>query len=170
MILEAVSNPQYIGASLDFVWVIRRSSNVEWMSKELEELKRRAESGPVDLRIHIFITKEASSKTPGDSEKKLTNIQVHFVSKSSVEGQSCNTKRAVVKYRTCFERPSLQEIVEQFTEDRAIALYSTRVIASGPASMGQDLRSAVAACNDTRKVMKGDMRFNISLDWDDRMG
>lgn len=141
------------------------------MRKEHEELKRRAEIGPVDLRIHIFVTDTSRPGTVSDeNEKTITDTEIRPVSESSSEGQCCDTKHPAVRSDICFERPSLQKIVERFTEERAINLYSTRVIASGPASMGHDLRRAVASCNDTGKVLKGDMRYNISLDWDDRMG
>lgn len=71
---------------------------------------------------------------------------------------------------TSFHRPSLNTIVSEFRESRASSGYRTRVIGSGPASMGHDLRAAVAACNDGRKVWKDEKIYDVSLDWDDRMG
>jgi hypothetical protein len=46
----------------------------------------------------------------------------------------------------------------------------TRVIGSGPASMGHDLRAAVAKWNDGPKVLRDEKLWDMSLDWDDRMG
>jgi ferric-chelate reductase len=65
---------------------------------------------------------------------------------------------------TSFHRPSLNKIVSEFRESYASSGHRTRVIESGPASMGHDLRAAVAACNDGRKVWKDEKIYNVYLD------
>ncbi len=67
-------------------------------------------------------------------------------------------------------RPSLYNIVTGFRECRASSTFRTRVIGSGPASRGHDLRAVVARCNDGLKAFKDEKLWDVSLDWDDRMG
>jgi hypothetical protein len=52
---------------------------------------------------------------------------------------------------------------------RAISSYTTRIIGSGFGGTGGDLRIAVAAFNDGRKVWRGEKIWDVSLDWDGRM-
>lgn len=166
------------GAAIDFVWIIRRSSNLEWITTELEQLKERADHGSFDLRIHIFITRDnaqpdarSSLNLPKAGEKSLTNLDISPVSTDKSSATTISTKeKSGLGCRIYFERPSLKKIVNRFMENRALSSYRTRVIASGPASMGHDLRAAVAAVNDSGKVWRGDSRWDVSLDWDDRMG
>jgi hypothetical protein len=51
----------------------------------------------------------------------------------------------------------------------ATSSYMTRIIGSGCGGTGADLRTAVAAFNDGRKVWRGEKIWDVSLDWDGRM-
>jgi hypothetical protein len=61
-------------------------------------------------------------------------------------------KRELETTDITFQRPSLHIIVSGFRERRGSPAYCTRVIGSSQASMGHDLRAAVAACNNGRKA------------------
>lgn len=179
LVLTATASPIFVGAAIDFVWIIRRASNTQWISQELAELKRRAARLNLDLRIYIFVTQEDPRAT--DAEVQVVDagvdekdLAVSAIKASPRSGALINsTERTQSNFKMTYlraQRPSLHELVTDFVESRASSKWRTRVIASGPASMGSDLRAAVAALNDGGKVWRDDRRFDISLDWDDRMG
>jgi DMSO/TMAO reductase YedYZ heme-binding membrane subunit/NAD(P)H-flavin reductase len=76
--------------AIDFVWMVRRYSNIDWCKSELEVLRHRARQAGVNLRIHIFVTKESRSQhgnaslqpaSTRDAEKVVTstdNEQAHL--------------------------------------------------------------------------------------------
>lgn len=185
--------------SIDFVWIIRRQSNISWIKAELDHLKRRGLESGANLRIHVFVTQESrsesraasirsaaastSSSPPSkdgarpvqDDEKITSEGQDSVVAMSSSSSETGSLEKAVKGEKDNFSitfmddhHPSLGQVVERFMEQRAVGEYRTRVVASGPRGMGSDLRSAVAAANDGAKVWKGEGRFDVSLEWDDR--
>lgn len=180
LVLAATALPVFVGAAIDFVWIIRRASNTQWISQELAELKRRAARLNVDLRIHVFVTQEDPKAT--DAEVPIVDVDIDEKDPavSAMKGPSpgsdasiCSVEEGQRNFKITYlraQRPSLHELVTEFVESRASSKLRTRVIASGPASMGSDLRAAVAALNNGGKVWRDDRRFDISLDWDDRMG
>jgi NAD(P)H-flavin reductase len=178
LVLATTASPWFAGATVDFVWIIRRASNIQWISNELSELKQRASQGNLDLRIHIFITQEdTEEKGAGiiNSDEKEMTIEATKGSSSTSEGsvsslEKCEQQRNYKLTYLKAQRPSLHDIVTDFLSSRASSLHRTRVVASGPASMGHDLRAAVAISNDGSKVWKDDRKFDVSLEWDDRMG
>lgn len=179
LVLAATSSPAFTGVPIDFIWMIRRSSNKQWIASELDELKRRSRTEKLDLRIHIYVTQEGADSdktelidTPSDnnSTSKTADDQIEPVSNSCCSSASTSSNP---NYNTTYmdaQHPSLASIVSSFLENRAHSRFKTRVIASGPQGMGTDLRSAVARVNDGSKVWKGDMRWDVELEWDDRMG
>ncbi|CAL3967199.1 unnamed protein product [Diplocarpon coronariae] len=180
LVLAATSFPT--AAAIDFVWIIRRASNTMWIADELDVLRRRAAQRHVDLRIHIYITQEAPSQSSSDawvtSLPEVTcctereEIGAHSSPSSpAVSGNEKPVSKGTYQHSLILsERPSLDRIVTSFLDARVNSAYRTRVIASGPASMGHDLRRVVAASNDGGKVWKDDKRWDVELDWDDRMG
>ena len=175
--------------AIDFVWMIRRQSNMKWCSPEIDVLKRRATEAGVDLRIHIFVTQESrcqcsdpvgsTRSSTRDGEKEIVDhekpeaIEPESSSSSVSTGGSIEKaiKGEVNNYSVTFmddHHPSLGQVVKRFMEERAVSAFRTRVVASGPRGMGSDLRAAVASVNDGGKVWKGDGRFDVSLEWDDR--
>ncbi|KAF8847696.1 hypothetical protein BDZ45DRAFT_718947 [Acephala macrosclerotiorum] len=177
LVLAAASTSSLPGAAIDFVWIIHRLLNMEWITIEPEQLKKRAERESFDLRVHIFITQDtaqqdtSSPDLPSTGEKSLTDLDIAPVCTDRSSGSTpLKHEKSDESCRVCFERPSPKEIVNNFLKDRAVSPYRARVIASGPASMGHDLRAAVAAVNDGEKVWRGDNRGDVSLNWDDRMG
>ncbi|EKD21775.1 uncharacterized protein L3040_005761 [Drepanopeziza brunnea f. sp. 'multigermtubi'] len=173
--LAATSLPST--AAIDFVWVIRRASSTQWIASELETLKRRAAQGKVDLKIHLYITRESPSQTATETATEFPAATPEHegkdIKKACESSSSLSSLSSSANFTTTYlpsHRPSLHAIVTSFLETRANAEYRTRVIASGPACMGHDLRSAVAASNDGAKVWKNDRRWDVELEWDDRMG
>jgi NAD(P)H-flavin reductase len=143
VVLAATASPSFAGAPINFVWIIRRAPNTQWISRELDELKRRAALQSTNLRIKIFVTQEdsnaADSEVPiVDIDEKDNTISVAKGSSSGSEISSSSIEKGrqsnfSITYLTG-QRPSLQEMVEEFIESRASSSWRTRVIASGPAS------------------------------------
>jgi ferric-chelate reductase len=178
-VLAAILNPAFNGAAVDFVWIIRRSSNMQWISAELEELQRRSNTKHLNLNIHIYVTQEHNSKATVPvlahpvGEDKVIDIGTEPLteadsvpSRSEKDSENPNFKISYFNSR----HPSLQDIITCFTETRASFDYRTRVIASGPAGMGYDLGAALAGLNDGGKVWKGERKWDVDLHRDDRMG
>lgn len=180
VVLAATLSPTFDGAAIDFIWIIRRSSSISWISAELNELKRRSSMNRhLNINIHIYVTQEDGTKgttlpqANSLGEDKAIDIEIEPLteadsssSRSEVDSRNLNFKVSYLNSR----HPSLQNIVSEFIETRASFDYRTRVIASGPSGIGHDLRAAVAELNDGNKVWKGQWKFDIDLHWDDRMG
>jgi NAD(P)H-flavin reductase len=179
LVLDASSSQAFTGVPIDFIWMIRRFSNLSWISSELAELKKRAKDEKLDLRIHIFITQESSpsasappSITDFPTTQNLKDEENSPVEKSCCSSSSISSSTPQTYTETFMDsvHPSLDSITRTFLETRARNGYRTRVIASGPQSMGADLRKSVAECNDSGKVWRGERRWDLELAWDDRMG
>lgn len=189
LILAATASQVFIGAAVDLVWIVRRISNLSWIETELAELKRRAEPQNINLRIHIFVTQESSTTSLSssstnpipivtlDEKNNAITSMLPTDSCSSNTGSSCKSQSQAceksLNYKVTYlkaKRPSLEALVGEFVEDRARGEYRTRVVASGPAGMGKDLRGAVAGVNRAGKVWRGERRWDVGLEWDDRMG
>jgi NAD(P)H-flavin reductase len=120
VILEAASSSRFSKVAIDFVWIIRRLSNIKWMREELEDLKRAAYE-PVDLQIHIFVTREipsvdADNPISSSSEKHMAELPLGRTSgeESSVKGPLSDKTRTVINYHIHFKRPLLRDIVGHF--------------------------------------------------------
>jgi NAD(P)H-flavin reductase len=174
VVLSASSSPVFTGIPIDFIWMIRRASNLSWISSELAELKKRAADANLDLRIHIYITQESSpsASAPPSITAKTLDDSISPVEKSCCSSSSISSSTPQTYVETFMDsvHPSLDIITKNFLETRARNGFRTRVIASGPQSMGADLRNSVAACNDSCKVWRGERRWDVELEWDDRMG
>lgn len=141
-------------------------------------------NGCHDVRIRVFVTREddASALVEREKEKEKENEEAITTIRSTTSASSRSVGSAEKGCRSGVEkndleityllaqRPSLHDIVATFMETRASTKCRTRVVASGPASMGSDLRGAVASMNDGAKVWRGDRKWDVSLDWDDRIG
>lgn len=178
LVLAASSCSAFEKVAVDFVWIVRRTVNTRWISAELQELKSRSALGNANLKIHIFVTQEEDASASKTSlphtnvvdEKATAEIDIRPVSlpsSSSSEKAESSTANFDITYLNS-AHPSLHEIVATFMEQRAQTEYRTRVVASGPAGMGEDLRAVVAKCNNGGKVLRGDMRWDVDLTWDDR--
>lgn len=169
VVMVATNSPAHARAAIDFIWMIRRASNMEWVASEMEELKRRAKLSNINLRIHIYITQERSTSisTQAQGGKTSLDIGVNSVAGSQSSVASIREENFHMTFMDD-HHPSLRDVVANFMETRADSAYRTKVIASGPRGMGGDLRAAVAASNDGAKVWRNEKRFDVSLEWDDR--
>ncbi|KAK8245713.1 ferric-chelate reductase-like protein [Phyllosticta capitalensis] len=145
--------------TIDLVWIVRKAANVAWIAPELLELKAAMSAGfAPGLRIKIFVTRDA------DKSDRSTSSQV--LSKSVEE---------VLAPQAGFEvewladhHPSSQEVLGAFVERAAAQGGRCQVVASGPAGLGTDLRSAVAERCDAGRVWRGDESADLELIWDNR--
>lgn len=177
VILTATSSSTFGGAAIDFIWIIRRSSNVQWIFTGLEELKRRSRTMQhLNFNIHIFVTQKYDTKATTESqtrsEEKAVDIRIEPLTEAGSLSSSLDKRLDNVNSKVTYlnsHHPTLQDVVSNFIETRANFDYRTRVIASGPAGMGQDLKAAVARMNDGGKVWEGERRWDVDLHWDDRM-
>jgi hypothetical protein len=64
VILAATSVSLFANAAIDFIWIIRRSTNIRWVSQELEQLKTRTLLARRNLRIHVYVTQEKKALLP----------------------------------------------------------------------------------------------------------
>lgn len=170
LVLAATAAPDFAEVAVDFVWIIRRQSNLQWIASELDGLKRRASSGAINFRVHVYVTQVMDDTfTAQNLEKCLLGVSSKPASEASNGERRIDELDFNITY-TNSEHPSLCNIVSEFKDSRSSSAFRTRVIGSGPASMGHDLRAAVAKWNDGPKVLRDEKLWDMSLDWDDRMG
>lgn len=179
VLMSLAANNQYCCRKglTEFVWVIRRKTDMEWISTELNTLREAAEMFP-SLRIRIFVTREELSPESDGSSSEPTdaNPMDKGFSDKTVEnsccGQPCpneDDQPFMVQHikNSDSAHPNLTPILGNFVS-RTVA-GPTRVMASGPPGMISDLRKAVALSNDPGRVWKGDERCDVQLVYDDRV-
>jgi NAD(P)H-flavin reductase len=184
VILEAIAG-KYSGPSIDFVWIVKEHRDIQWIEPELEQLKNAVMDNEINIRIQIFVTREAEQSATGDA--LLTSIAQLSERSGSIDDEKGGAEKSVTFYRTssstkslgsCVtveylgaQHPDVASIVTNFLEERVAMQFRSRVVGSGPAGMGHDLRKAVAAHNDFKMIWKGEQaRHDVELHWDDRMG
>jgi hypothetical protein len=185
-----------IGAAVQLVWVVRHARDLEWIASELYALKEEAKRASSPLTIKIFVTREPDnrstvteiheSKTSESSccEKKAADHITSAISVSSSSSVALDQKLSLsglLSPQRGFEvnfldnkRPNLEDVVRDYLATGTSGMDvegKVQVVASGPSSMGSDLRTAVAQVNDAGKAWKGTGRAgDIGFYWDDRMG
>ncbi|EHK96143.1 putative Ferric/cupric reductase transmembrane component 1 [Glarea lozoyensis 74030] len=172
LVLAATASKAFTSVPVDFIWIVRRAANLAWIAAELSELKKRAKDENVDLRIHVYITQESSSSSSAPASLKNVPIKTEE-DITPVAKSCCSSSSIATSYTETYMEsvhPSLDSIVRSFLEGRARRELRTRVVASGPAGMGRDLRGAVAGVNDAGRVWRGERAWDVELVWDDRMG
>jgi predicted ferric reductase len=141
-LINATAKP---AGKLHFVWIIRREQNVEWIRQELLELVKKAAERRVELEVVVYVTRDsAKDKEMGEKECGLGGLG-----------------------STVFARPRCEDVVREFV-DATAGKGRSQVLASGPMSMGAELRSAVAEVNDAGRVWKGDQTADVGIYWDAR--
>ncbi|RPB22381.1 hypothetical protein L211DRAFT_826933 [Terfezia boudieri ATCC MYA-4762] len=171
---------------VDFVWIVRRKRNVDWIRDELNKLKRDAHFGGVDLHIKIVITRdcnksekevESTPTSPVESVSGVTGIDIEKeieIQKLSAEKEAMATTSSVSSAGAEQEtdwlqdrHPQVGEIVKRFWEQRCIR-GRVQVLACGPPSMASELRGAIAGCNVPEMVKRGEERGAVGYHWDAR--
>ncbi|KAI0159966.1 ferric reductase NAD binding domain-containing protein [Hypoxylon sp. FL1284] len=158
---------------IQLVWAVRKRDDTRWVEKELETLRKAAKAHKIE--VHIYVTREASSKNPSISEDlpekddlavKEAGLPASAVSVDGVRSESSLDVQKIGGHG--FDRhPDLNKLVKEFVEGTVRG--STTVYASGPGSMISDLRSIIASSNSGTKVWQGNERYDVRLVCDDRL-
>lgn len=154
-----LGQPMLPAAAVDFVWIIRRSQDLRWISTELQQLKDLLPKFP-SLRMNIFITRESETS----SEKSLTEKERVLIKSSSwsssgsTEGEALEElmQQCCRRFKVLFlgdHHPSVEEVVSEFFERADINGGNVEVVGSGPEGLGSDLRDAVARVK-TREAVR----------------
>lgn len=186
LVLEAAGSEAHKAGLVQLVWVVRRARDLAWVKEELGVLRERAAEGRVEVRI--FVTREAGPME-GDGEEvvmvdggKEVEVEVEkMVAVVDVDDENSEKTEvsvdvsALAKESRGFSvtylggtHPDLGTVVQDYIERSPASGGRIQVMASGPAGIGSVLRSAVAKCNDGRKVARGEEKSDVGLYWDDR--
>ncbi|OQN99658.1 hypothetical protein B0A48_14800 [Cryoendolithus antarcticus] len=156
-------------AIVDFVWVIRRAQDLLWLPNEMAELKAML-ADDVSLRIKIFVTRESTAHLAPCCDVKPVSGKAKVIESEKLSSQSSSstvselTSGAILqallaidqpRFSVDFmpdEHPSMQAVVEDFTERAATRGGDVQILGSGPESMGSDLRAAVAVIRTSEEV------------------
>jgi hypothetical protein len=178
VLLELASRAQTMDRRMSLIWVVRHRNDIDWVAPELAILKKKCPN--LRAGIHIYVTRAAEHgdpTAPARSEKAIANdcaqeiepasnsqsssaslssaLSVHGVSKSEL---GLNHYQA---------RPNLSALIPEFISSTVRG--RTDVFASGPGEMISDLRSIIAASNRGAEVMRGEDRWDVRLNCDDRL-
>ncbi|KAB2580996.1 FAD-binding 8 [Lasiodiplodia theobromae] len=166
----ATAAAQAGAATVDLVWIVRKTDNVEWIQPELLDLKARIRDGTLpNLRIKIFVTRDqetAAAKLKAGEK----DVDICACSVSSRLSDVLAPQQGFDVVWLEDHHPDVRECLREFAERSAAAGGRCQVAASGPRSLGTDLRSAIAEKSEAGRVWRGDESHDIDLYWDDRMG
>ncbi|KAB8264247.1 ferric reductase like transmembrane component-domain-containing protein [Aspergillus pseudonomiae] len=158
---------------VELVWIVRRKSDMRWLSEELEVLRTAAQAC-THFRIRVYVTREddraniRNSFTPAyitDSEIKRPLSTVAHDAPLSDNPFSVHCLRPGNSGTSV--HPDVPADLTGFVQRTVQG--PTRVIASGPAGLISSLRTTVAALNDPGRVWKGNERYDVELVHDDRL-
>lgn len=178
VLLKLVREKPVAGRRVELVWAVRRDADAKWVAEELEYVREAGCSHSLDINVYVTREKEhhpsvrrgagagSGKKDDGGPQEKISS------SASSATGAGCDCNDVTHHHPDDTEvpearRPHLGEIVRGFVG--SVARGSTTVYASGPGGMIGDLRTAVAGCNASGQVWKGDARGDVRLICDDRL-
>jgi len=181
---EAVRKPASIKGAVHLVWLIRETSHLQWILPELLELKTLMRDGKADnLVVDIFVTRQSSLALAVEKNEDSTTLP--FTKEGSVitslsqdtprrrgsadsDADLLGTDTPNFSMHVDAARPHIAAIVASFQDATITHGGRSQVVASGPSSLGHDLRSAVAAVNQGGKVWQGRLEYDVSLCWDNR--
>lgn len=195
----ALADPSSHTRNVEMVWIIRHVENLAWIAPELLVLKSKLshQSTPIieddvkpggktavqyinngkRFRIRIFVSRAPETRTHLHTEAgHEKDLEISSASSSNSTPTHSQEVQELLQPHPDFavtyldhQHPSILSIVDTFIND-TVSTGRTRVVASGPAALGTDIRAAVAARNSAGSVWKGDERFDVDCVWDDRMG
>lgn len=153
VIFEAVQQQLGVAkgrAVLDFVWVVRKSEDLLWLSGEIAQLKRLLDQA-AGLRISIYVSRESLSEKEKGKIREKKEVESSSTSLSSSTDDILSDLLAIrnPRFSVHFLRdhhPSVEEILEDFHErvGNAGGSGTAEIVGSGPEAMGSDLRSAMS--------------------------
>jgi len=183
IIHEALQKQTSGKGAIHLVWIIREKSHLRWILPELLALRNLMQTGKADnLVFNIFVTRESSVI---NEEKEVSNSITHPSTKEAIPATASldtasrrgsagsntdllTTEVPNFSVHANVSRPRIAEIVASFQDATITHGGRSQVLASGPSSLGQDLRRAVAAVNQGGKVWRGRLEYDMSLCWDNR--
>jgi len=185
IIHEAMRKSVSTKGAVHLVWMIRETSHLQWILPELLELKTLMRDGKADnLVVDIFVTRQSSlalavekkedSTTPPSTTKEgvVTTSPSQDTPRRRGSADShadlLATDTPNFSVHVDAPRPYMAAIVASFQDATITHGGRSQVVASGPSSLGHDLRSAVAAANQGGKVWQGRLEYDVSLCWDNR--
>ncbi|KAF4302467.1 FAD-binding 8 [Botryosphaeria dothidea] len=158
--------------TVDLVWIVRKTDNIEWIQPELLDLKARMRDGSLpNLRIKIFVSRDpetAAAKLNGRKNEKDVDLCECSVTSRLADVLTPQEGFEVVWLED--HHPDVHECLRDFAERASAAGGRCQVAASGPKGLGTDLRAAIAEKSEAGRVWRGDESYDIDLYWDDRMG
>jgi ferric-chelate reductase len=162
---------------IEFVWVIRRKADTEWLKSELDELVAAAEVC-ANFRVRVFVTREGDT----DADAQVQDLEKKELVKDAIQRTESNASRdGEAPFTIQFMGSNSgdagfagtdrhPDVASHVTDFVARTVHGpTRVLASGPTGLITDLRRAIAACNDPGRVWKGEERYDVQLVHDDRL-
>jgi ferric-chelate reductase len=173
LLLSLARQPSSADRKVDLVWAIKHTSNVQWIRKELDILRKARKA--MNLKIRIFATRD--TKSPSTSRESVLPVKseneksMQALRQSSSEVDLCDCDLDVpVKLgggSGDSRHPDLQKLITEFLDNTITG--PTTIFASGPGGMLSDLRDIVATCNSPSKVWNGEEKFDVNLVYDDRL-
>lgn len=177
VLLKLVREKPVAARKIELVWAVRRDADAKWVAEELEFIKEAGCSHSLDINVYVTREKEHHSSVrrgagAGAGTEKGDGLQEKVESSASSATGGCDCNDVTHHHPDNTEipearRPHLDEVVRGFVG--SVARGSTTVYASGPGGMIGDLRTAVAGCNASGAVWKGDARGDVRLICDDRL-
>ncbi|KAI1774345.1 ferric reductase NAD binding domain-containing protein [Hypoxylon cercidicola] len=173
VLLGLAEQPVVKDRKIQLVWAIRKKDDTRWIEKELNTIRKAAKAHKI--QVHIYVTREASSKSPSISddmsEKDDMAVKEARLPSSAVSVNGVRSESSIDVQKIGgqgFDRhPDLDKLIQEFVEGTVRG--STTVYASGPGSMISDLRRIIASCNSGTKVWQGNERYDVRLVCDDRL-
>ncbi|TPX09698.1 uncharacterized protein E0L32_009037 [Thyridium curvatum] len=165
---------------IELIWAVRRESDIGWIGAELGKL-RDTLGQQRGVKLHVFVTREpvvekmVSGKfnSRASTDVKSTPVDISASSNASApSSDGADEPRLSISHPVTTQtpqsrRPDLREEVDRFVS--SVESGPTVVFASGPMSMIQHLRGAVAAKNNGGRVWKGETQCDVRLVCDDRI-
>ncbi|KAI1652424.1 ferric reductase like transmembrane component-domain-containing protein [Daldinia decipiens] len=174
VVLGIIDQPEMQDRKVQLVWAVRKKDDTRWVEKELDTIRKAAKARKIE--VHIYVTREASSRSPSINDDIFEKDDIAVKESGSASSVVSSVKSVQSASSLNVERiggegfdrhPDLNKLVRGFVDNTVRG--STAVYASGPGGMISDLRSIVASCNSGGKVWKGNGRYDISLLCDDRL-
>lgn len=164
-----LSRREGFNRKLELVWFVRHQRDIDWIKRELDELEGLDTTA--DLKIRIFTTRDtdndyglsppsSSDETQADSDEKWAALSEQ---KKLISIRSSASAATAAHSR----HPDVKSIVEGFVEGTVAG--PTTVYASGPGPMMSEMRRVIAGCNSGSRVWKGQQRYDVSLECDERL-
>ncbi|KAF2642302.1 hypothetical protein P280DRAFT_262862 [Massarina eburnea CBS 473.64] len=202
VITAALNDAYHSAQNIELIWIARHIENIAWLGPEIAALRKHLDPSsssssinddtkspgktsvapPKNFRIHIFVTRSASSRSPTPtpataiaSEKNLAISSASSTSSASSLSHSQEIQELIAPHPNFtvtylnHEKPEIEGMLAAFLNDTVVK-GRTQVVGSGPAALGTDIRAAVAARNCPGGAWRGDERADLECVWDDRMG